>query len=169
MKYLLSDQQRIRFLQAAFKRLGCYYVWPDQSNGYSGKDLSGAKYQNVYDCSGFITSSLYQATGIDHRATWNAMRLMKNCQRIEDPQPGDLCFYGSSRNKVTHVMLYIGNSKKRPQSIPNNYTCMGASGGWSQTLTPQIAKAKDAKVKAYKSHMYRSDFLGFGRLATNDG
>ena len=101
METLLSEEQRIRFLDAAFSRFGCYYTWPDESNSYSGKDLPNAKFHQVYDCSGLVTCSLFDSTAgkIDRRATWNAQKLMKNCMLVEekDLQPGDLCFYGSSR------------------------------------------------------------------------
>lgn len=89
---------------------GCYYCWPDKSNHYSGKDLKGASYSDVYDCSGLVTAGLYDSTGgrIDRRATWNAHKLMRNCAMVKTPESGDLCFYGPSMGLVTHVMVWIG-------------------------------------------------------------
>lgn len=154
---LLNSEQKTKFIKEATDRLGCYYCWPQESNGYSGKDLDGAKYPKTYDCSGLITSCLYAATGIDRRAAWNAQRLMQNCSLVTDPRPGDLCFYGPSRSLVTHVMMYAGKGK-----------ILGSSGGDSRTITPQIAQKVGAKVKTYKSHLYRKDFIAFGRLTTKD-
>lgn len=115
-----------------------------------------------------MTCSLFDATGIDRRAVWNAARLMKNCEKVKDPEPGDLCFYGSSWASVTHVMIYIGETKKRPEGVPATARVYGSSGGDRRTLNPEIAAKMNAKVTSYKTHMYRRDFLGFGRLATND-
>jgi hypothetical protein len=64
---------------------------------------------------------------------------MKNCMLVTEPQPGDLCFYGSSMGQISHVMVYIGATKKRPKDIPSNCTVFGASGGDRRTLTPEIA------------------------------
>lgn len=166
MNYLLSGDDVKRFLESCFKRVNCYYTWPDKSNQYSGKDLKGASYSDVYDCSGLVTASLYESSGtaIDHRATWNANRLMKACAEVSDPKPGDLCFYGPSRGVITHVMVYIGMCYPRPDNIPKEWRVFGASGGGRTTLSPEIAKEQDAKVTGYKSHLYRPDFIAFGRL-----
>lgn len=80
---------------------------------------------------------------------------------VNDPKPGDLAFYGPSPAIVTHVMIYMGKSRKEG-------AVYGASGGDSTTTTPEKAAERDAKVKFHKNHLYRSDFLGFGRLVTND-
>ncbi len=119
-------------------------------------------YRNVYDCSGLVTSSIYEATGgkIDRRATWNAQKLLNNCAMVEEPRPGDLAFYGPSAGMVTHVMVYMGAKGKD--------VVLGASGGDSTTTSPEKAVERGAKVKGYKTAKYRRDFLGFGRLVTND-
>ena len=160
MEKLLTEEQRKRFIASVLSKNDCYYVWPDESNNYSGKDLKGAKYPRTYDCSGLVTSSLYDATGIDKRATWNAQKLMEHCGLVDSPLPGDLCFYGPSRTLITHVMVYIGKS----QEGFKGKTVIGASGGDSRNLTP----GGDAKVKAYKTHLYRPDFIAFGRLISKD-
>ncbi len=144
------------------------YCWPTESNGYSGKDLKTALYPRVYDCSGLVTCSLFDASGIDRRATWNAMRLMKSCAAVTDPKPGDLCFYGSSLSQISHVMIYVGATEKRPKGILQTVRCFGSSGGDRRTITPTIALSMGAKVRGYTSHKYRPDFLCFGRLTTND-
>lgn len=159
---LLSEKERLDFLAAVAKRKGCLYCWPTESNRYSGKDLKDATYKSVYDCSGLVTSSLYEATGgkIDRRATWNAQKLLQNCAIVDEPRPGDLAFYGPSSGLITHVMVYMGTKGKE--------VVMGASGGDSTTTTPEKAAERDAKVKGYRTAKYRGDFICFGRLVTND-
>jgi cell wall-associated NlpC family hydrolase len=157
---LLTPDEIKDVITAAYKRKGYYYCWPDESNSYSGKDLPGAKYPDTYDCSGLVTSSVYEGTKhrIDRRSTWNAQRLFHNCSRIEkkDLQPGDLVFYGANRDHVTHVMMWTGSE------------VYGSSGGDHRTLTPEIAHQMNASVKGYSSELYRHDFICFGRLITNE-
>lgn len=163
MSDLLTKDEVSRFLNAARSRLGCDYVWPNQENNWSGKDLKIAKYQKVYDCSGLVTSSLYEATGgkIDKRASWNAQSLLDNCALVTVPKPGDLCFYGLSPKFITHVGIYMGEKNKEGQSLDS-------CGGTPQCTTPEIAKKTGAKVMFHKSPKYRADFQCFGRLATLD-
>ncbi len=137
------------------------YCWPTKLNGYSGKDLPSAKFKNVYDCSGLVTSSLYAATGIDLRSTFNAQKLADDSELVKpkDIKPGDLIFYGASYNRISHVMAFLGHDK-----AIDGKTIYGASGGGSKTVTPEAAMAQDAKVKAYRTINYRPDFICCGRL-----
>lgn len=155
MEPLLGKDSNNRFLEEVKSRIGCYYCWPEESNNYSGKDLKNAKYPKTYDCSGLVTSSLFSATGIDFRATHNAQKLMEACGLVEKPVAGDLCFYGPSRTLITHVMVYTGDKHQK---------VVGSSGGDSRTISPEVAEKMDAKVKGYKTHLYRPDFIAFGRL-----
>ena len=160
---LLSERERLEFLHQAYTRKGCLYCWPNSENNYSGKDLPGATYKNVYDCSGLVTSCLKEATNgrIDRRAQWNAQKLLNNCAMVDKPLPGDLCFYGPSHAMVTHVMIYTGTKYKEGQVF-------GASGGDSTVTSPEKAAAKEASVRFHRTPKYRKDFLGYGRLVTND-
>lgn len=171
MKPLLDENQTIEFINAVGRRYGCLYCWPTEENGYSGKDLPIAKFKSTYDCSGVVTSSLYEITdgALDRRTTWNAHNLMKNCQLVRqgEQKPGDLVFYGS-KSRITHVMTYIGHSKYRHNDCDSDHTVVGASGGDSRTVDPEMAQKMHAKVTSYKSHKYRNDFVSFGRLVTND-
>jgi len=167
MDGLLSDKERLAFVNSVVKKDGCLYCWPTEENGYSGKGRANSLYRDVYDCSGLVTSSLNEATEgrEDHRDTWNAQKLLNNCAVVTDPRPGDLAFYGPSRSLVTHVMVYIGTNAGpglRGKRV------FGASGGDSRVVTPEIAKERNAVVRGFKSHLYRHDFLCFGRLVSND-
>jgi len=171
---ILSDEENVAFLKEVASRIGSLYIWPSQSNGYSGKDLAGAKFPKTYDCSGLVTASLYAATNgrIDKRSTWNSSALMRNCLAVEKPQAGDLAFYGPSPGMVTHVMVYLGSSRaketKAVYGFPEAWVVAGSSGGDSSTTDIDAAKKRDAKVTGYKSYKYRKDFIGFGRLVSTD-
>lgn len=162
---LLTKEQTKKFIESALKRAGKPYCWPCSDNSYSGKDLKGAKYPETYDCSGLVTCSLADATigdhQIDRRTVWNAQRLSENCSQVNEPAPGDLCFYGPSWALVTHVMIYVGPKHKEG-------VCFGSSGGDHRTVSPEVAQAMNASVRGFKTHLYRGDFLGFGRLETAD-
>lgn len=74
------------------------YVW-------GGTDLiRGA------DCSGF-TQSIYKHFGVSLPRTARDQSQVGIEVPISKIQPGDLVFYSSGQNYVTHVAIYIGNSK----------------------------------------------------------
>jgi hypothetical protein len=156
---MLSEDERKRFIDSVLSRKGCYYCWPHKSNGYSGKDLPSAKFPRTYDCSGLVTASLFEVGICDWRATYNAQRLADNSNFIDrvDMKPGDLVFYGADGSRISHVMVYLGRYHQ-------NAPIFGASGGWSKTLTPEIAEKQGAKVRGYKTIDYRQDFVACGRL-----
>ena len=70
----------------------------------------GSSLTNGTDCSGF-TMSVYKKFGYD--LFHNAYQQMKDVKsvKVNKMLPGDLIFYGSSKNSVSHVALYIGNGK----------------------------------------------------------
>lgn len=158
-----------KFFQALSDRIGCLYIWPHESNNYSGKDLSYSKYKHVYDCSGLVTSSLFEATGgaVDWRANHNAQSLFGQCRRIklQDAIQGDLGFYGPSLSKINHVVVYLGlKASKLGDNFVDNKHVVSASGGTSRTVKPEIAMANNAYVRQESSLIYRKDFLCVGRL-----
>jgi cell wall-associated NlpC family hydrolase len=65
-----------------------------------------------YDCSGF-TQMLCRRRGVliprdaDLQAAWNGAVPVSR----EDLKPGDLLFFGSAANHITHTGMYIGESK----------------------------------------------------------
>jgi cell wall-associated NlpC family hydrolase len=99
-----------------------------------------------FDCSGFVIWIL-QVFGVLKGGDWNALMLSGLFHRTQEPQKGDLVFYGERENAITHVMMYFGRGM-----------VIGASGGGHLTLTPEDAAKKNAMVKI-KPIDYRSDLL----------
>lgn len=62
------------------------------------------------DCSGF-TQSVYKHFGINLPRTARDQAKVGIEVPISNIQPGDLVFYSSGGNTVTHAAIYIGNSK----------------------------------------------------------
>lgn len=155
------DPIRNRFLEIVLAWEGQPYCWPTEENNWSGKGWKGAKYQGCHDCSGTVTDGLYQATdgALDWRMTTNAQRLFNLTEKTEDPIPGDLAFYGPGRNMVSHVMVVVGERD-------GHLAVFGACGGDHTTTSPERARAKGARLRHRRSHLYRPDFLGFTRLPT---
>jgi SH3-like domain-containing protein len=86
-------------LQLARKFLGTTYTW-------GGVSSLG------FDCSGF-TQMIERQRGIimprdaDLQAAWSGVVPVDR----KDLQPGDLLFFGSSADKITHTGMYIGNGE----------------------------------------------------------
>lgn len=62
------------------------------------------------DCSGF-TQSVYKHFGINLPRTAKEQATVGVEVPLSNIQPGDLVFYSSGGNTVTHAAIYIGNSK----------------------------------------------------------
>lgn len=113
----------------------------------------GAQGQNgTFDCSGLVFAGLLKV-GIYSSSSErkNADGLWTTYPHTSNPQPGDLCLYGTKR-RATHVTVYIGDGQQ-----------IGASGGGRSTTSVARAQRIDAKVKQHSVH-YRRDFLGYVRL-----
>ena len=86
-------------IELAKRFLGIPYLW-------GGRSSFG------YDCSGF-TQMLMRSRGInmprdaDIQAKWSGVAPVDR----KDLQPGDLLFFGSSFEKITHTGMYIGNGE----------------------------------------------------------
>ena len=93
-----SASLRSRIVNYAMKFLGNPYVW------------GGTSLTKGADCSGF-TMSVMKNFGISlpHYSGSQA----KSGKRIKSSEmrPGDLVFYGNSRGKINHVVMYIGNGQ----------------------------------------------------------
>ena len=93
-----SASLRSRIVNYAMKFLGNPYVW------------GGTSLTRGADCSGF-TMSVMKNFGISlpHYSGSQA----NSGTRIKSSQmkPGDLIFYGSSRGRINHVAMYIGNGQ----------------------------------------------------------
>jgi len=132
-KAAYADRARYRYLQ---KRPMNKTIFPDDK-------VSIIK----MDCSEFVTK-VYEAAGAEdpngagYNGTGYTGTLVANATRTNDPQPGDLCFYGSGP-PYGHVGIYIGDGQVIEQ------------GG-----TPGPLKLK---VK------YRNDFAGYWKPSVLEG
>jgi cell wall-associated NlpC family hydrolase len=86
-------------IELAKRFLGLPYFW-------------GGRSSYGYDCSGF-TQMLVRSRGIimprdaNIQASWSGVVPVKR----EELQPGDLLFFGSSPDHITHTGMYIGNGQ----------------------------------------------------------
>ncbi len=94
-KPLTIDQS----IALAKRFLGLPYLW-------------GGRSSYGYDCSGF-TQMLVRSRGInmprdaDLQAAWDGMEVIER----KDLKAGDLLFFGSSPDKITHTAMYIGDGE----------------------------------------------------------
>lgn len=143
--------EREDFLKRVLSHEGLPYLWAGKGLRWQLKDgqIEGL------DCSGLVTDGIYHATKgrLDWRPNGNCNFLFDATKETDDPQPGDLCFYGPGKNMLTHVMVYIDQG-----------TVFGASGGNSEVTSVKIANSKGARVKSRPGPYYRPDFRAFTKL-----
>ena len=88
-------------VELAYRFLGIPYFW-------GGRSTKG------FDCSGF-TQTIYKMNGIQLPRDANMQIRVGSPvvvdSSLENLKPGDLLFFGRSKERVTHVGMYIGNSK----------------------------------------------------------
>jgi len=119
---------------AALRYVGALYVW--KGKGFELWTPAGLKLhgwgQTVFDCSGLIGQAVFDAGGIDRRASHSAQSYwdeLAECPRADDF--GALRFYGSSGSSITHISLSLGNG-----------LVVEAAGGDSTTTTPELARRR---------------------------
>ncbi len=108
-------------IAAAMSQLGTPYVFGTEKPGTS------------FDCSG-LTQWAYGLAGISLPRT--AAEQQQATQRIANPLPGDLVFYG---DPATHVGIYVGNG--RMIDAPNSRSVV-----WVENLygTPTFGRVRGA-------------------------
>jgi cell wall-associated NlpC family hydrolase len=78
--------------------------------------LLDAEAYTTTDCSSFVTLC-YKAAGArdpngrDYDGTGYTGTLVEQGRWVDDPEPGDLVFYGEARTRPVHVALYVGDGK----------------------------------------------------------
>jgi cell wall-associated NlpC family hydrolase len=92
-----QQPQKASTIAVAMQQLGVPYR-------YGGKDPSG------FDCSGLVYYSYRQTGRSIPRNTTGQLSYSKKIHRAE-MRPGDLVFFRISKNKVSHVGIYIGGNR----------------------------------------------------------
>lgn len=143
---LTTAQQR--FPTVASKYLGCWYKWG--GNGPDRFDCSGYSWWVMGDM-GFVTGRT--KTGANNQMHQFRDGRLKGTKVTGALMPGDIMFFGSDKNKATHVAFALGDG-----------TLIGANGGSATTKTLEQAKARNAKVRIDPVN-YRKDLIEVWRPA----
>lgn len=120
-----SENARKWLVQTAVSYLGTPYIW-------GGNNPSG------FDCSGFVQECLRSVGALEEPIDCTADGLMLNLKGtvIEMPTVGALLFTLNLTGKATHVVICL-----------DDWFCIGANGGTSETTDSQSAWRKNAFVK----------------------
>ena len=103
--------------------------------------------ENGVDCSGFVASVVYKATGYLKTFTTEAMPGIKAYQKVTDPQPGDIAWWKG------HVEIYLGTNSD------GTYHFAGSRNpGCGKNHGPSIVDRKDRH--GVKPEFYR--YVGTG-------
>jgi cell wall-associated NlpC family hydrolase len=112
----VSDEMFAAMLEVAQAQLGKQYVW-------------GASGPNYFDCSGLICYVINQSQS-GNVGRIGAQSLFNLCTPVQEPQPGDLCFFEGTYDAphpVTHVGLYVGNGYFIHAGNPVKYSNINSS------------------------------------------
>jgi len=133
-------------VEIMWKLYGRPYLWPHESNNWTGKKYFDAG----LDCSGAVSLALKELGLIPEKVTMNCGMLWGYFigKRTSEPQKGFLVFYGTPE-KPSHIMMCLSDTH-----------CIGAAGGSSLCIDIQISKRADARVKVLPVN-YRPDVLGY--------
>lgn len=126
---------RQQFVLTAFGLQGTLYQW------------GGQLYRGDYgtDCSGLVADAFFRAGAVDLAwelgDRWSSSSYASQLQETVSPLPGDLWIYG---DPVQHVTVHVG-----PVGLGGLQTeplLLSASGGGRDVVTPEIARARRARV-----------------------
>lgn len=133
------------FYEKLLSQEGFPYVWPAESNRWSGKGLSGSLFPEGRDCSGTVTWALFEAGyRPDLRAIANTKWMWANWKEALAPLPGDLALYTDAKSGIIcHVMTLMVDGR-----------VFGADGAGRECVNPTIAAQKNAKVQWRSSPHY---------------
>lgn len=104
---------------------------------------------DVFDCSGLVTSAIFGAGGADLRPTHRAQTLADESVETQNPQEGDLVFYGSDWQSVIHVAVWLSGGR------------VLSANGATHTITDLTeAINQNHRIEIEPSVHFRKDFLG---------
>lgn len=109
----------------------------------------------VFDCSGFVTRAIKEGGGPDLSGTHNAQLLagaMPELPAGTGVLPADCGFYGSSWDKVEHIVLCTAGG-----------SCLSADGATWGITSLEVARASRCRVRLHTTLRFRGDFLGVRR------
>ena len=95
VSYTGTSEKRAEVLEYAAQFLGTTYV-------YGGSTPSG------FDCSGFTSYVFANTVGTIPRVAQSQFDATTRVS-LEDLEPGDLVFFGSSASSISHVGIYVGD------------------------------------------------------------
>ena len=141
--------ERQKFLEKVESYLGTLYQWGGGRN---------PKYDYGVDCSGLVIAALRDAGYALPPCSMPTSDGWWHClERVDDPMPGDLAFYGSKdQDRAVHVEVVTSWDG-------HNAEVIGANGGSRSTTTPEQAQEQNAYVRREDSHLHWKKFLGFAR------
>ena len=121
---------------------------------WGGQDFE----QGVADCSGLVLEllKLVKVLPADYPDRTAQGLAREFSTTVQKPRCGDLAFYGSSWNKVTHVMVYLGGVQGRGEFVA------GMCGG-RRNMKAIWARLVGAGLWL-RTPRYRRDFLGYRRV-----
>ncbi|MEZ5534755.1 MAG: C40 family peptidase [Thiolinea sp.] len=118
-----AEQKVERVIYNASKQIGEKYVW------------GGASPKTGFDCSGLVQHSLKQGANVQVPRT--AAEQYRVAVKVPEPQAGrgDLVFFKTRGNSVSHVGIYLGDGKfVHAPRAGQKVTTSSISGYWKQRL-----------------------------------
>jgi len=128
VKALPGDTVRMRIIEKARKYIGVKYKW-----GESG--------ENGFDCSGYV-KFVYDQFG--YKLPHSSYDQYNNSRRLTEKKarPGDLVFFVTRGERISHVGIYIGN----------------------RSFIHAPGTGKYVRVESLDTGFYRKTLAGFGTL-----
>ncbi|QXW66296.1 C40 family peptidase [Streptobacillus moniliformis] len=113
-----NNDKKILILKKAKKLMGKKYVWGAKVGDY-----------NNFDCSSFV-KTLYKEAGINLPRVSKEQSKIGNKIPLDELEIGDLIFFHTLGNYVSHVGIYIGNNEFIHASSKANKTIVSKLSGY---------------------------------------
>lgn len=162
-EYIALSTLRSGWCFDMWRRVFCDYICTLQNRGiwyeWGGQCIKNG----IADCSGLVIE-VYKKLGMlpDKFADTTANGLAKLYKKTNNPEPGDLVFYGKNWDRVTHVMFYYGTLEYDGDRLPGSWAVGMAGGGGSKT---KKWHAKKFGIGLWFRRVdYRKDLLGIKKV-----